>query len=108
MLVVSTPKLTKYLHGRLARLGVHLQFSQVVRDLGVDFVAGGRRHVPTQMARRLTVKSRLGKTKWVVSKTIKARTLVKTGAIPASHYGQQAVGYAPTPCSPLEATWLSP
>ena len=47
VLVASTPKLTRYLVKRLAGMGVDLKGAQVVRDLGVDFVAGGKRLLTT-------------------------------------------------------------
>ena len=57
VLVGSTPKLTKYLVKRLRELGVNLLGAQVVRDLGVDFVAGGKRLVPTLKSRLEIIKT---------------------------------------------------
>ena len=51
--------------------GVPLQGAQVVRDLGVDFTAGLKRHAPTHQSRLSVVKRRLGKTNLLVGKTKK-------------------------------------
>jgi len=56
-LVASTPSLTKHLVARLKKMGIGIQGAQVVRDLGVDYVAGIKRYSPTYQGRLEVVKT---------------------------------------------------
>ena len=94
----SDPELAQRIQKDLAAEGIHLQVENSSKDLGVDFAGGGRRRIPVQQLRFLSV-CQSAKQVAMLGKhhTKQARRLVQT-AVKSRFYGFAAMGASPSMC----------
>ena len=95
--VASDMRAAKDIQAALFKRGIDVEVGHVGQDLGVDFVAGGRRRVSNQTSRMTKMRSGVASTLKLgrITKGTATRRLILTGIKPRI-YGFSALGASPT------------
>ena len=93
----SDPKLAQRIQKDFAAEGIHLQVENSSKFLGVDFAGRGRRRIPVQHLRFLSVCQSAKQVAMLGKHTKQARRLVQT-VVRSRFYGFAAMGASPSMC----------